>query len=74
MSVLKQICAKKLSGSEGFHNGISSLGFNLLSFWQWSSSNVVSNTTRGIIAEYIVGRALGCIKDDDVRDEWGLMI
>ena len=31
----------------------------------------MSNCTRGILAEYIVGKALGCIKDADIRDEWG---
>jgi hypothetical protein len=30
----------------------------------------VSNSTRGILAEYIVGKALECIKED-IRDEWG---
>ena len=71
MSSFKQLSVNKRSGSEVFHSGNEDLGFNLLSFWQWSSSDVVSNTTRGILAEYIVGRALDCIKDDDVRDEWG---
>ena len=69
MNELKEIEITKLSGDEIFQNGSKKLDFNLLSFWQWSSSDVVSNYTRGILAEYIVGKALGCIKDDDVRDE-----
>ena len=69
MNDLKEIEITKHSGEEKFRDGCNNLDFNLLSFWQWSSSDVVSNYTRGILAEYIVGKALGCIKDDDVRDE-----
>ena len=68
---LKEIEITKLSGDEIFQNGSKKLDFNLLSFWQWSSSDVVSNATRGILAEYIVGKALGCISKEDGRDEWG---
>ena len=71
MNELKEIEIKKLSGGEIFQNGANKLDFDLLSFWQWSSSDVVSNATRGILAEYMVGKALGCIKDDEIRDEWG---
>ena len=71
MNDLKEIEITKLSGDEIFQNGSNKLDFNLLSFWQWSSSDVVSNATRGILAEYIVGKALGSIKNEDVRDEWG---
>ncbi|MGO3340368.1 MAG: hypothetical protein ACTIL8_11240, partial [Psychrobacter sp.] len=40
----------------------------LLSFWQWSSSDLVSNTMRGILAEYIVASALG--ENHSHRAEW----
>ena len=69
MNDLKEIEITKHSGEEKFRDGSNNLDFNLLSFWQWSSSDLVSNATRGILAEYMVGKALGCIKDDDVRDE-----
>ena len=71
MSELKEIEITKRSGDEKFRDGNNNLDFNLLSFWQWSSSDIVSNATRGILAEYIVGKALGCIKEEDIRDEWG---
>jgi hypothetical protein len=45
------------------------VGGNLLDFWRWSASDVVSNATRGVLAEYIVARAL-LIPTDGVRDEW----
>ena len=71
MNILKEIGITKRSGEEKFRDGSNNLDFNLLSFWQWSSSDIVSNATRGILAEYIVGKALGCIKEEDIRDEWG---
>ena len=71
MNDLNKIETSKRSAEEKFRDGSNNLDFNLLSFWQWSSSDIVSNSTRGILAEYIVGKALGCIKDDDIRDEWG---
>ncbi len=71
MNDLNKIEISKRSAEEKFRDGSNNLDFNLLSFWQWSSSDIVSNSTRGILAEYIVGKALECIKDDDIRDEWG---
>ena len=71
MNELKEIEITKRSGNEKFQYGSNNLDFNLLSFWQWSSSDIVSNATRGILAEYIVGKALASIRNEDVRDEWG---
>ena len=71
MNDLKEIEISKHSGEEKFRDGSNNLDFNLLSFWQWSSSDVVSNYIMGILVEYIVGKALGCIKEEDIRDEWG---
>ena len=55
MNDLKEIEISKRSAEEKFRDGSNNLDFNLLSFWQWSSSDIVSNATRGILAEYIVG-------------------
>lgn len=41
----------------------------MLDFWAWSSSDLLTNTSRGLIAEYIVAHALG-IKTAGVRDGW----
>ena len=57
-------------GDEQFHAGRKSLGFILEDFWRWSVSDLVSNATRGRLAEFIVAKALG-ISTDTVRDEWG---
>lgn len=40
------------------YNG-KSAGFSLLDFWIWLGSNVLNNTLRGQIAEYIVTQATG---------------
>ncbi len=60
---------KRLNGTEYFHNDGENLGFDVGDFWSWSVSDLVSNTTRGILAEYIVGRAVSA--DLEIRDEWG---
>lgn len=44
------------------------LAANLLDFWRWSASDLVSNATRGILAEFIVAQALGL--ETGVRAEW----
>jgi hypothetical protein len=57
------------SGHERFMDGSKELDFDLLSFWQWSTSDLLSNATRGIVAEYLVARALDA-GPEGVRDEW----
>src|SRR5437016_10634959 len=62
------ICGRK-TGQERFHSGDHDQGFDLLSFWQWSTSDLVSNVTRGRLAEFLVARALG-LEAEDMREEW----
>jgi len=57
------------SGAESFRDGNQSLEFRLSDFWRWSMSDLVSNATRGKLAEFIVLRAIG-IGGQHVRDEW----
>ncbi len=57
------------TGQEELHADGEGLGANLLSFWRWSTSDLVSNVTRGRLAEFIVAKALG-ISTDGVRNEW----
>ncbi|MBL9189804.1 MAG: hypothetical protein JNK23_20150 [Opitutaceae bacterium] len=45
------------------------LPFTLQDFWRWSASDLVSNATRGRLAEFIVARALN-ISTGEFRDEW----
>lgn len=59
---------KRMTGAEPFHAGSTALDFDLLSFWQWCRSDLLSNAARGVLAEYLVARALGVV--DGIRDEW----
>lgn len=65
---LARITPSRKTGLENFANGKVPLDFDLLSFWQWSCSDILSNATRGVLAEYIVAKALGI--SVDVRMEW----
>jgi hypothetical protein len=53
---LEELTITPKSGEEQFHVEGEPAGFNLLSFWKWSVSDLVSNATRGILAEYIVAQ------------------
>ena len=66
---LLRIAPKRLQGSEALLSTGRALGANILQFWQWSTSDLVSNATRGRFAEFIVAHALG-IDTSGVRDEW----
>jgi len=66
---LKRLRSSRKSGNERFHDRGEALDFDLQGFWQWSASDLVSNVSRGILAEYIVARALG-IASDGVREPW----
>lgn len=57
------------SGAEKFRDGPHEIEANLLNFWRWSCSDLVSNTMRGVLAEYIVGLSLGIVNDGQ-RKEW----
>ena len=69
MDELGPIDIKRRTGTELFCDRDHPLEFDLLSFWQWSASDVVTNATRGILAEYLVGQALG-VAPGSVREEW----
>ena len=58
-----------MDGREPFHASGNALGATVLDFWRWSCSDLLSNATRGVVAEYIVGMALGAAHG--VRNEWG---
>lgn len=60
--------ATRLTGAEPFHRSGQHLGFDLRSFWQWACSDINGNALRGLVAEYLVGRAVG--GDGGVRTEW----
>ena len=68
MEKYSAITVVKKDGSEPFQLNGRVLPFNVLSFWQWSSSDLVGNALRGKLAEYIVATAVGSI--EQIRTEW----
>lgn len=57
------------SGAERLHVEGDPLELSLLDFWRWSASDLLSNVTRGRLAEFIVASALGVLLHQP-RDEW----
>ena len=39
-------------------------------FWRWAYSDLRDNVSRGVLAEWLVGLSLGCVKEG-VRTAWG---
>lgn len=52
------IVEARKNGDEVFHRGGRSLGFDVVDFWQWSASGFLGNAQRGVLAEYLVAKAL----------------
>ncbi|MGD0572847.1 MAG: hypothetical protein ABSB11_07470 [Sedimentisphaerales bacterium] len=46
------------TGEEHFRQSGSVISLKLLDFWAWAYSDYFSNTARGVLAEFIVARAL----------------
>lgn len=69
MNELKQIDAEPKTGNEFLTDNGKKTEYNLLDFWRWSVSDILSNATRGRFAEFIVGTAIG-LKPENLRDEW----
>ena len=56
-----------LNGYHFYFNG-EKQSIDVLSFWQWSSSELLGNTLRGVLAEFIVASTIDGV--DKPRDEW----
>lgn len=57
-----------LVGDEPFHDGGAPLPFTVSDFWRWGVANLAGNALRGIVAEFLVARALGV--GSGARVEW----
>ena len=69
MSELKEMSITRKNGSEVFtYNGKQQKNATLLNFWEWSSSDLMSNATRGILVEFIVAMSLDLHRI--TREEW----
>jgi len=68
LHILNAIKAEKKTGQESFVFNGKSLPENILSFWQWSSSELLGNALRGVLAEFIVASAIDVLEKP--REEW----
>ena len=68
MTLMKypQIKAKFLTGSEAITDSNSGEIAKLIDFWSWAYSDLIGNTERGALAEYIVACALGIQKNEKI--------
>jgi len=57
------------AGSESFRLAATATDFTLLDYWRWSGSDLLSNAQRGVMAEFLVARALETAGTP--RLEWG---
>ena len=57
------------AGNEPLHESGRLLGQQLRDFWAWAYSDLLGNAMRGVLAEYLVGTALGCVHGR-TRLEW----
>jgi hypothetical protein len=65
---LGPVKVERKTGLETFHNNGKSQAITLNDFWSWSTSDLVLNITRGVLAEFIVAKALDAVAG--VRIAW----
>ena len=59
---------KQKDGEEPFHRSGNGVGTKLVDYWRWAVSDLLGNTERGGIAEFIVAMDFGIT--DGVRNSW----
>ena len=69
MNQLKEITAIPKTGNESLTDNGEKLNYNLLDFWSWSLSDILSNASRGRFAEFIIGTAID-LNPKNLRAEW----
>jgi hypothetical protein len=56
------------TGQEQFTYNNEKLSLNVLSFWKWSSSELLGNALRGVLAEFIIASTIDTLESP--REEW----
>jgi hypothetical protein len=69
MESLARIGVSRQTGAEPFTAAGRPVGPTVADFWGWSRSDLLDNTERGVLAEFIVATALE-IPADGVREGW----
>ena len=65
--------AKRLKGNERFlfdEKELPLLEDSVKDFWSWANSDLLNNTTRGVLAEFLVAQALRLDISNGIRKEW----
>jgi hypothetical protein len=70
MGNLDQRLAKVKTGNEDLTFAGEKIGYKLSDFWKWSTSDLLSNATRGRFAEFVVATAMGIDLASYAREEW----
>jgi len=65
---LSSIIIEPKQSNESFVSGSTSLNFNITDFWKWNLSDLIGNTNRGVLAEFIVKQAINI--NSKTRLEW----
>ena len=69
MKNLGKLRVEEKTGDEYFISNGNNIEKKLLDYWKWSVSDLISNTTRGTFAEFIVAMAMESDLSG-VREEW----
>lgn len=69
MTLNQKIPVTLKTGNESFYFNDRKFDFKIIDFWKWNTSDLVSNATRGRLAEFIVAKALK-IDTSIARVEW----
>ena len=67
LRLAEQKVKTKLGREEFFSKG-TDINIHVLDFWKWSGSNLLINTTRGVLAEFLVASSLGLVNEP--RNNW----
>lgn len=57
------------TGNEHFYFDGMPVDYRLHDFWRWQASDMLNNALRGVLAEFIVAKALG-VETESPRVEW----
>lgn len=61
---------KRLTGKEDFIFEKEKTGIKISDFWSWAYSDLLNNTYRGILAEFIVFSAISKNDSSNIRVDW----
>ena len=50
---LERVATRRMNGEEKFHRSHESLGISVLEYWRWSASDLLSNTQRATVADFL---------------------